>query len=274
MAVKRKKPVTPGQRFRVAPDYSELSQARAERALLEVRKRSGGRNQAGKCTMRYRGGGHKRRYRVVDFRRKIYDVAGRVERIEYDPNRTAFLALLHYANGLKRYILAPKGLKAGMEVVSGKGAVPLKAGNSLPLSAIPEGMSVHNVELRPGQGGKLVRSAGTAAQLMSKVGKHVILKMPSGEVRKVLDSCMATLGELSNADHMHERDGKAGLPRHRGRRPRTRPLAMNPVDHRMGGGEGRRNKTPYSRTGIYAQGQRTRKRGKHSDVLIMQRRKK
>lgn len=232
-------PVTAGTRHKVAVDFEEVTHGTPERSLLRGRVgKSGGRNSSGKMTMRYIGGGHKKRYRVIDTKRDKKGIAGLVKTIEYDPNRSARIALVHYPDGEKRYILAPNGLKVGQSIISGQG-VPPEVGNALPLGEIPLGTLVHNVELQPGKGGAFARSAGTFAQLNAREGRYATLKMPSGEVRMVLVSCMATVGVVGNAEHMLQRSGKAGRNRWLGRRPRTRPVAMNPVDHPMGGGEGR-----------------------------------
>jgi large subunit ribosomal protein L2 len=275
MGVKRYKPITPGQRHKVGNDFSEITCGNTpEKSLLRPYKKSGGRNQTGKMTMRYLGGGHKQRYRVIDFKRDKYDIPAVVKTIEYDPIRTARIALLNYKDGEKRYILAPQGLQVGQTVISGKN-VPPTIGNAMPLSNIPLGTLVHNVELNPGQGGKLIRSAGTYAQLTAKEGKYAVLKMPSGETRMVLASCMGTIGAVSNPDHILEVHGKAGRVRWLGRRPRTRGVAMNPVDHPMGGGEGRASGGhPRSRKGKKAKGVKTRNRNKASNRLIIERRSK
>ncbi len=274
MGVIKLKPTTPGQRFRVAPDFAEITKAQPEKSLLAPARRTGGRNNTGKMTVRNVGGGHKKRYRIIDFKRQKHGVPATVKSIEYDPNRTARIALLTYADGEKTYIIAPEGLQVGAQVVSGENVAP-EVGNALPLSKIPLGTIIHNVELRPERGATLVRSAGAYAQLLAKEGKYVTIKLPSGEMRMVLGVCYATIGSVSNADHMNVRLGKAGRNRWLGRRPRTRGVAMNPVDHPMGGGEGRSSGGhPRSRTGLYAKGQKTRKRNKYSDRLIVSKRKK
>ena len=273
MSVRKLVPVTPGQRHRLAPDFSELSGDKPEKCLVVGIKRGGGRNNQGRMSIRHVGGGHKRRYRIVDFKRDKEAVPARVQSVEYDPNRSAYLALLYYADGAKSYILAPEGIRVGQQVVSGKEAPP-ELGNQLTLESMPLGSIVHNVSLRPGGSGALVRSAGTYAQLVAREGKYATLRMPSGEVRQVLGTCSATMGSVSNADHMNQRDGKAGRKRWRGRRPRVRGVAMNPVDHPMGGGEGRASGGhPRSRTGLYAKGKRTRNKKKYSQRLILKRRK-
>lgn len=274
MAVKRFKPVTPGSRFRVAVDNSDITTNVPEKSLVVKHKKSGGRNGSGKMTMRYIGGGHKKSYRLIDFKRDKNDIPAVVATIEYDPNRTSRIALLHYADGEKRYIIAPEGLKVGMKIVSGEGSAP-EVGNAMPLKNIPLGTLIHNIELNPGQGGKFARGAGTYAQLAARDGKYAILKMPSGETRMVLSTCIATIGTVSNSDHQIERLGKAGRNRWLGRRPRTRPVAMNPVDHPMGGGEGRASGGhPRSRTGVLAKGFKTRYKKKSSNRYIIERRKK
>lgn len=274
MAVKRFKPVTPGSRFRVAVDNSDITTNVPEKSLVVKHKKSGGRNGSGKMTMRYIGGGHKKSYRLIDFKRDKNDIPAVVATIEYDPNRTSRIALLHYADGEKRYILAPEGLKVGMKIVSGENSAP-EVGNAMPLKNIPLGTLIHNIELNPGQGGKFARGAGTYAQLAARDGKYAILKMPSGETRMVLSTCIATIGTISNSDHQIERLGKAGRNRWLGRRPRTRPVAMNPVDHPMGGGEGRASGGhPRSRTGVLAKGFKTRYKKKSSNRYIIERRKK
>lgn len=273
MGLKKFKPVTPGMRFRVLPDFKEITTDRPEKSLVTEIKKSGGRNNTGKMTMRYLGGGHKRQYRIIDFKRDKYDIPARVATIEYDPNRTAYIALLIFADGEKRYIIAPTGLKVGMTLVSGATAQP-ELGNSLPLSAIPLGTLIFNIELKPGKGAAMARSAGAYAQLLARDGKYATLKMPSGEMRMVLLTCFATIGTASNADHMNVTSGKAGRSRWFGRRPRVRGVAMNPVDHPMGGGEGRASGGhPRSRNGLISKGKKTRSASKYSDKLIISRRK-
>lgn len=270
MAVKKYKPVTAGTRWKIGNAYAEITTNEPEKSLLEKKSGTGGRNAQGRRAMRYIGGGHKKKYRVVDFKREKKDINATVVSIEYDPNRTAFIALLSYADGEKRYIIAPQGLQVGAVVVSGDSVAP-EVGNALQLKNMPLGTNVHNIELQPGQGGKLVRSAGASAQLSNKEEKYGVLKMPSGELRKILINCYATVGVVSNSDHSLERAGKAGVNRWKGIRPRTRGVAMNPVDHPMGGGEGRASGGhPRSRTGKYAKGLKTRKH-KGSDKLIIQR---
>jgi large subunit ribosomal protein L2 len=275
MAVKKLRPITPGTRFRVAPTFEEITTNRPEKSLVTgTIKRSGGRNDTGKMTMRYTGGGHKRQYRIIDFKRDKFDIPAIVKTIEYDPNRTARIALLHYVDGEKRYILAPANLKVGAQLKSGKTAAP-ELGNALPLSEMPMGTVVHNIELKVGKGGAMARSAGSYAQLVARDGKYATLKLPSGEMRLVLVTCMATVGAVSNGDHMNTKVGKAGRNRWKGIRPRTRPVAMNPVDHPMGGGEGRASGGhPRSRNGLLAKGKKTRSLTKYSKNLIIARRKK
>ncbi len=271
MAVRKYKPVTAGTRWRIGNAYVEITSDTPEKSLLEKVKSTAGRNAQGRRSMRYMGGGHKKMYRIIDFKRDKKDIPATVATIEYDPNRTAFIALLNYVDGEKRYILAPQGLQVGASVVSGDNVAP-EIGNSLQLKNIPLGTMVHNIEMQPGQGGKMARSAGSSAQLTNKEGKYGVLKMPSGELRKVLINCYATVGIASNSDHSLESMGKAGRNRWKGIRPRTRGVAMNPVDHPMGGGEGKSSGGhPRSRNGKYAKGEKTRTRGKGSDKLIIQR---
>ncbi len=274
MPIKKYKPVTPGMRFRTGNDYAEITTDQPEKSLLKKITKSGGRNSAGHMTMRQLGGGHKRRYRVIDFKRDKDGIPARVASIEYDPNRTAYIALLVYADGEKRYIIAPKDLKVGASVLSGKGATP-DVGNSLFLSDIPLGTFIHAIELTPGKGASIARSAGTNGVLSGREGKYAIIKMPSGELRRILMTCKATIGSTSNGDHFLIKSGKAGRNRWLGRRPRVRGVAMNPVDHPMGGGEGRASGGhPRSRTGIFAKGQKTRSPKKDSNKLIISKRKK
>ncbi len=274
MAVRKLKPITPGQRFRVVNGFDALTADKPEKSLLAPLKKSGGRNSQGKMTMRYRGGGHKRRYRIIDFKRDKHGVEAEIKSIQYDPNRTAFIALLEYKDGEKRYVIAQNGLQVGQKVVSGEKTAP-EIGNAMQLSEIPLGTIISCIELRPGQGASIARSAGTFAQLMAKDGKFVTIKLPSGETRMVLSTCMATIGAVSNSDHQLIVSGKAGRSRWLGRRPRTRPVAMNPVDHPMGGGEGRASGGhPRSRKGLPAKGYRTRSLTKDSNRYIVERRKK
>ncbi len=273
MAVKKLKPTTPGQRFRIAPVFDNVTKDKPEKSLLKSHKSKGGRNNQGRMTVRNVGGGHKKKMRVLDFKRDKEGVPATVHSIEYDPGRTARIALLHYADGEKRYILAPNGLAVGAKLISGPKAAP-EVGNSLPLSAIPMGTIVHNIELKPGKGGAIARSAGSYAQLVAREGKYATLKLPSGEMRMVLVTCSATIGTVGNGDHMNVRLGKAGRNRWKGKRPRVRGVAMNPVDHPMGGGEGRSSGGhPRSRNGLYAKGKKTRKPNKYSDKLIVSKRK-
>ncbi|MDO5104695.1 50S ribosomal protein L2 [Capnocytophaga sp.] len=275
MSVRKLKPITPGQRFRVVNDFDTITTDKPEKSLLVPLKKSGGRNNQGKMTMRYIGGGHKRKYRVIDFKRNKFGVEAKVVSIEYDPNRTAFIALVQYTDGEKRYIIAPAGLKVDQTIVSGESNVAPEIGNAMPLSQIPLGTVISCIELRPGQGANIARSAGTFAQLMAKDGKYATVKLPSGETRMILLTCMATIGTVSNSDHQLIVSGKAGRSRWLGRRPRTRPVVMNPVDHPMGGGEGRATGGhPRSRKGIPAKGYRTRSKTKASNKYIVERRKK
>ena len=270
MALRKFKPVTAGTRWRIGNAYAEVTTNVPEKTLVEPKKRTGGRNSSGHLSMRYIGGGHKKKYRIIDFKRNKAGVA-EVASIEYDPNRTAFIALVTYADGEKRYILAPQGLVVGAKVEAGADVAP-EVGNALPMKNMPLGTNVHNIEMQPGQGGKLARSAGSSAQLTNKEEKYAILKMPSGELRKVLINCYATVGVVSNSDHSLQSMGKAGRNRWKGIKPRNRGVAMNPVDHPMGGGEGRASGGhPRSRKGKYAKGQITRTRGKGSDKMIIQR---
>ncbi|MEP7257008.1 MAG: 50S ribosomal protein L2 [Flavitalea sp.] len=273
MPLKKYKPITAGTRWRIGNAYAEITSDTPEKSLLEKTSSTGGRNFQGRRAMRYRGGGNKKMYRIVDFKRNKNGVPGTVATIEYDPNRTAFIALLHYVDGEKRYILAPQGLQVGSSVLSGDAVAP-EIGNALQMKNIPLGTNIHNIEMQPGQGGKLVRSAGASAQLTNKEEKYAVLKMPSGELRKVLINCYATVGVVSNSDHSLEMMGKAGRNRWKGIRPRTRGVAMNPVDHPMGGGEGKASGgQPRSRTGKYSRGLKTRQKGKGSDKLIIQTKK-
>lgn len=272
MAVRKFKPITAGTRWRIGNAYAEITTDTPEKSLIETKKRTGGRNSSGRRAMRYIGGGHKKAYRIIDFKRNKREIPAKVASIEYDPNRTTFIALLNYADGEKRYILAPQGLQVGMTVVAGDAVAP-DLGNALLLKNMPLGTVVHNIELQPGQGGKIARSAGSSAQLTNKEEKYAVLKMPSGELRKVLINCYATVGVASNSDHSLESMGKAGRNRWKGIKPRNRGVAMNPVDHPMGGGEGRASGGhPRSRTGKYAKGEKTRKSHKGSNKLILQRR--
>ena len=274
MAVRKLNPVTPGQRHKVIGTFEDITASVPEKSLVYGKRSTGGRNNTGKMTVRYIGGGHKKKFRLVDFKREKDGVPAVVKSIEYDPNRSARIALLFYADGEKRYIIAPNGLEVGAKVLSGENAAP-EVGNSLPLQNRPIGTVIHNIELRPGQGAALVRSAGVFAQLTSREGKYAIIKLPSGETRKILATCKATIGSVGNSDHALERSGKAGRSRWLGRRPRNRGVSMNPVDHPMGGGEGRSSGGhPRSRKGLYAKGLKTRAPKKHSSKYIIERRKK
>ncbi len=274
MAIKSFKPTTPGQRYKTVSDFKEITKTEPEKSLLAPLKKSGGRNHHGRITSWQKGGGHKRRYRIIDFKRNKYDIPATVAGIEYDPNRTARIALLHYADGEKRYILAPDGLKVGDTVVSGE-SVEIRTGNSLPLERIPVGVMVHAIELKQKKGAQIARSAGASAQLVAKEGKWAMLKLPSGEVRKVPLVCFATIGQVSNIDHMNISLGKAGRSRWLGRRPNVRGVAMNPIDHPMGGGEGKSSggRHPCSPWGVLSKGLKTRKKNKKSNELIVKRRK-
>jgi large subunit ribosomal protein L2 len=274
MAVRKLNPITPGQRHKIIGTFETITSSVPEKSLVKGINNSGGRNNTGKMTMRYIGGGHKKKYRVIDFKRNKEGIPAKVESIEYDPNRTARIALLYYADGEKRYILAPNGLQVGQTLLSGAQAAP-EVGNSLPLQNIPLGTIIHNIELRPGQGAALVRSAGTFAQLTSREENYAIIKLPSGETRKILCTCKATVGSVGNSEHNLESSGKAGRSRWQGRRPRVRGVAMNPVDHPMGGGEGRASGGhPRSRKGLLAKGYKTRAPKKQSSKYIIERRKK
>jgi large subunit ribosomal protein L2 len=274
MALKKLRPVTPGTRHRLSPGFEDITESRPEKSLLSPIKKTGGRNSEGRMTMRYIGGGHKQKSRNVDLHRNKFGVPATVKSIEYDPTRTARVAKLYYADGFKAYIIAPQGIKVGQVVISGEDVAP-DVGNTLPLSKIPLGTIIHNVEIKPGKGASIARSAGSFVQLLAREGEYATLKMPSGEMRNVLARCLATVGAVSNPDHMNESVGKAGRSRWRGIRPRTRAVAMNPVDHPMGGGEGRASGGhPRSRKGLYSKGKKTRHPKKYSDHLIIVRRKK
>ena len=271
MAVRKFKPTTPGQRGKVISTFEEITASKPEKSLTVGKAKTGGRNNQGRLTMRYIGGGHKQSYRLIDFKRNKNGVPATVKSIEYDPNRSARIALLYYVDGEKAYILAPNGLTVGTQVMSGPDALP-EVGNALPLANIPVGTVIHNIELRPGQGAALVRSAGVFAQLTSKEGNYAIIKLPSGETRKILAACMATIGSVGNSDHALEKSGKAGRSRWLGRRPHNRGVVMNPVDHPMGGGEGRQSGGhPRSRKGLYAKGLKTRAPKKQSSKYIIER---
>jgi large subunit ribosomal protein L2 len=274
MALKKFRPITPGQRHKVALTFDEITTSKPEKSLLAKKKRSGGRNDTGKMTIENIGGGHKQRYRIIDFKREKFGIPAKVSTIEYDPNRTANIALLHYIDGEKRYIIAPSGLEVGMEVLSSKEA-PIKVGNTMPLAELPLGTIVHNIELRPGQGAILVRSAGASAQLMAKDDKYAVIKLASGEIRKILMTCLATIGTVSNPQHQLEVHGKAGRRRWLGRRPNVRATVKNPVDHPMGGGEAKSSGGhPRNKNGVPAKGFKTRDKKKASSKYIIERRKK
>ena len=275
MALKTFRPLTPASRFKALPDFAEVTKDKPEKALTEAIKRNGGRNNQGRITMRHRGGGHKRRYRIIDFKRSKRDAAAEVLAIEYDPNRSARIALLQYADGEKAYILAPAGLVVGNKVTAGEKADP-SVGNALPLKAIPLGSSIHNVELTPGRGGQIVRSAGSVAVLANREAGYALVKLASGEIRKINENCFATLGQVGNTDHMNVSSGKAGRTRWLGRRPHVRGMVMNPVDHPMGGGQGKSKggggrHHPMSPWGQLAKGFKTRRKHKPSDKFIVQR---
>ncbi len=274
MGVRKFKPTTPGQRFKMISDFEEITTSTPEKSLLVGKRKTGGRNKGGKMTVRFTGGGHKQKYRLIDFKRNKDDIPAKVKTIEYDPNRSARIALVFYADGEKRYIIAPSGINVGQTILSGEKAQP-DVGNTLFLKNIPLGSIVHNVELSPGQGGKLARSAGSYAQLTSREGKYAVLKLPSGETRMALVTCRATIGSVSNPDHMHITSGKAGRSRWLGRRPRVRGTVMNPADHPMGGGEGRNSGgLPRSKKGLPAKGYKTRNKKKLTNNLILERKKK
>lgn len=276
MAIKKYKPTTNGRRNMTSSDFAEITTNKPEKSLLESTKRKAGRNNQGKITVRHNGGGHKRQYRIIDFKRIKDGIPGKVATIEYDPNRSANIALINYADGEKRYILAPKGLKVGMEIVSGPD-VDIKVGNALPLTNIPMGTTIHNIEMKPGKGGQLVRSAGTSAQVLGKEGKYVIVRLQSGEVRMILATCRATIGAVGNEQHELIHIGKAGRKRWMGKRPTVRGSVMNPNDHPHGGGEGKApvgRKSPMTPWGKPALGYKTRNKKAKSDKLIIRRRKK
>lgn len=274
MSVRKLKPITPGQRFRVVNGYDAITTDKPEKSLLAPIKKSGGRNSQGKMTMRYLGGGHKKRYRVIDFKRDKQGVPATVATIEYDPNRTAFIALVNYQDGEKRYVIAQNGLQVGQNIVSGEKTTP-DIGNAMTLANIPLGTIISCIELRPGQGAVMARSAGAFAQLIAREGKYATIKLPSGEIRMILTTCMATIGAVSNSDHQLMVGGKAGRTRWLGRRPRTRPVVMNPVDHPMGGGEGKSSGGhPRSRKGLFSKGLKTRTPKKYSNRLIIGKKKK
>ena len=274
MELKKFRPITPGQRHKVAVTFDEITTSSPEKSLLAKKKRSGGRNDTGKMTIENIGGGHKQRYRIIDFKRDKFGIPAKIATIEYDPNRTANIALLHYVDGEKRYMIASSGLEVGMEVISSKDA-PIKVGNTLPLANLPLGTTIHSIELRPGQGAILVRSAGASAQLMAKDDKYAVIKLASGEIRKILMTCLATIGTVSNPQHQLEVHGKAGRRRWLGRRPNVRATVKNPVDHPMGGGEAKSSGGhPRNKNGVPAKGFKTRDKKKASSKYIIERRKK
>ena len=274
MGIRKFRPTTPGQRHKAIGTFDDVTTSVPEKSLVYGKHSTGGRNNQGRMTVRYRGGGHKRLFRIIDFKRNKDGIPAVVKTIEYDPNRSARIALLFYADGEKRYIVAPNGLQVGEPLMSGEQATP-DLGNTLPLKNIPVGTVIHNIELRPGQGAKMVRSAGNFAQLTSREGNYCVIKLPSGEIRKILSECRATIGSVSNSDHALESSGKAGRSRWLGRRPHNRGVVMNPHDHPMGGGEGRQTGGhPRSRNGLYAKGLKTRSPKKHSSKYIIERRKK
>jgi large subunit ribosomal protein L2 len=277
MGLKNFRPLTPSNRFKSLPDFAEITKDKPEKALTSVRKRTGGRNNNGRLTMRHRGGGHKRKYRLVDFKRKKQGVAAEVLAIEYDPNRSARIALLQYADGEKAYILAPVGLAVGARVNAGEGAEP-SVGNALPLKAIPLGTTIHNIEVIPGRGAQMIRSAGAHATLANREGGYALVKLASGEIRRINEECYATIGQVGNTDHMNVSSGKAGRTRWLGRRPHVRGMVMNPIDHPMGGGQGKSKggggrHHPVSPWGQLAKGFKTRRKHKPSERFIVQRRK-
>ena len=274
MGIRQLKPVTPGSRFASRPDFADLTTDKPEKRLTRALRKSGGRNNTGRITIRHRGGGHKRRYSLIDFKRNKFDVPGKVATIEYDPNRSAYISLIHYSDGDKRYILSPLGLKVGDPILSGDNA-PLKVANALQLKNIPAGLFVHNIEMEPGKGGQLVRSAGSSAQVMAHADGFCTLKLPSGEVRMVRENCMATIGQVGNRSHEQVVSGKAGRTRWLGRRPKVRGVAMNPVDHPMGGGEGKSSggRHPTTPWGKPTKGYKTRKKNKKSNEMIVKRRR-
>ncbi len=275
MGTKRKKPNTPGQRFTVVNTFDEVTTDKPEKSLLKVLKKTAGRNNKGRITSRHRGGGSRRKYRIIDFKRDKTDIEATVKSIEFDPNRSANIALLHYTDGEKRYIIAPEKLKVGDTVISSETA-PIKPGNTLTLENIPSGTFVHNIEMKPGKGGQIARSAGSSAQIMAKEGNYVTVNMPSSEVRLIPKRCKATIGEVGNKSHSNQIIGKAGVTRRRGRRPKVRGISMNPIDHPLGGGEGATagGRHPSSPWGQLSKGKQTRKKNKESDRFIIKRRKK
>jgi large subunit ribosomal protein L2 len=277
MALKNFRPLTPTQRFKQTPTYSEITKAQPEKSLVAPSKRTGGRNNNGRLTSRHIGGGHKRKYRIIDFKRKLRDVEATVEAIEYDPNRSSRIALLHYSDGTRTYILAPMGLEVGAKVIAGENVAP-EIGNALPLKSIPLGTVIHNVEIIPGRGGQVARSAGQQAILNNREGGYALVRLPSGEIRRIHENAYATIGQVGNVDHMNVSSGKAGRGRWLGRRPHVRGMAMNPIDHPMGGGQGKSKggggrHHPVSPWGQLAKGFKTRRRHKPSDSFIIERRK-
>ena len=274
MGIRVIKPTTPGNRFATRSDFAEITKSTPEKSLTVALRKTGGRNNNGRITVRHRGGGHRRRYRIIDFKRDKFDIPAKVASVEYDPNRSANIALLFYTDGEKRYILSPFGTKVGDELISGENA-PLRVGNSLPIKKVATGMFVHNIELVPGRGGQLVRSAGAAAQVMAHVGGFATVKLPSGEIRQIIDNCFATVGEVGNKSHEQIISGKAGRSRWLGKRPKVRGVVMNPVDHPHGGGEGKTSggRHPVSPWGQPAKGYKTRKKNKKSNDYIVKRRK-
>jgi len=277
MALKTFRPLTPASRFKALPDFAEITKDKPEKKLTEPLKKSGGRNNKGRLTMRHRGGGHKRRYRIIDFKRTKRDIVAEVVAVEYDPNRSARIALLQYTDGEKSYILAPAGLQVGNKISAGEKADP-SVGNALPLKCIPLGSSIHNVELTPGRGGQIIRSAGSVATLANREGGFALVKLASGEIRRINENCFATVGQVGNTDHMNVSSGKAGRTRWLGRRPHVRGMVMNPVDHPMGGGQGKSKggggrHHPMSPWGQLAKGFKTRRKHKPTDRFIVQRRK-
>lgn len=274
MGVRKFNPITPGQRHKILSDFDLITESSPEKSLIKGKSKSGGRNNSGRMTMRYLGGGHKRKYRAIDFKRDNFGISGVVKTIEYDPNRSARIALVFFANGEKRYIIAPNGLEVGQTIVSGKGSAP-EIGNAMPLANIPLGTVIHNIEMIPGNGAIIARSAGSYAQLSAREGKYATVRMPSGESRMILITCMATIGSVSNSEHNLQVSGKAGRSRWLGRRPRVRGTVMNPVDHPMGGGEGKNSGgQPRSRNGIPSKGYKTRSKKKFSNKYIVEKRKK
>jgi len=274
MGVRKFRPITPGQRHKVLSDFATVTASSPQKSLVKGKTKSGGRNNDGRMTMRYIGGGHKKKHRLVDFKRNNFDIQGTVKTIEYDPNRSSRIALIFFVNGDKRYVVAPQGLEVGNTIISGENVAP-ELGNTMPLAKVPLGTLIHNIELTPGKGGILARSAGAYAQLAAREGKYATVKLPSGEIRLILTTCLCTIGTVSNPEHNLQVSGKAGRSRWQGRRPRVRGVVMNPVDHPMGGGEGKSSGGhPRSRNGIPAKGFKTRKKAKFSNRYIIEKRKK